>query len=118
MAESAVEGIKTDSKKKIEDVESQASKEIKDAVEKAKKQAGNELVSLIEGKEADMNRLIEEYQRKIDALPDPIDLQQGYASGEEIDADETSQEAPESPEADIYAAPTDGEEIGKPTTNE
>lgn len=114
MAASVVEGIKEDSKRKIEDVEREASKEINDAVEKAKKQAGNEMVSLIEGKEAELNRLIEECQRKIDALPDPMELQQNFAN--RVDHDETEM-SPEAPSADIYEVPSDGEESGNPTTN-
>lgn len=114
MAESAVESIKTDSRKKVEDVEREASNEIKDAVEKAKKQAGVEIVSMLEDKEAALNRLIEEYQRKLDALPDPTDLQHDYANEEEIEEQETTQEASE---ADIYDVPSDGEESGNSTTN-
>lgn len=113
-AESAVQSVKADSKKKIEDVESKASIEIEDAVEKAKKQAGVEIVSMLEDKEVALNRLIEEYQRKLDALPDPTDLQHDYANEEEIEEQETT---PEASEADIYDVPSDGEESGNSTTN-
>lgn len=113
-AERTVETIKTDSRKKLEEVERQSSKEIKEAVEKAKKQAGNEIVSLIEGKEVELNRLIEEFQRKIDALPDATDLQQDFADEEVIDEHETSLVVPRD---DIYDVTSDGDESGNPTTN-
>lgn len=114
MAESSVESVKADSKKKIEDVESKASIEIEDAVEKAKKRAGKVMDSLIEEKEAELNRLIADYQRKIDALPASIDLQENFANGEEIDETEMS---PEAPVANIYEDSSDGEEPGNPTPN-
>lgn len=114
LAGSAVDGIKADSKKKIEDVERKAEQEIKDAVDKAKKQVGIEIFSLIEGKEAELKRLIEEYQRKFDALPDLMDLQQDISNRGEVDEQETS---PEFSRADIYEVPSDGEELGNPTTN-
>ena len=69
---------------------------------------------MLEDKEAALNRLIEEYQRKLDALPDPTDLQHDYANEEEIEEQETT---PEASEADIYDVPSDGEESGNSTTN-
>lgn len=113
-AESAVQSVKADSKKKIEDVESKASIEIEDAVEKAKKRAGKVMDSLFEEKEAELNRLIADYQRKIDALPAPIDLQENFANVEDADEPE---EFPEAPVANIYEEPSDVEEPGNQTPN-